>query len=286
MKGNPLEISRKKTIQANIKVHSSLASSGEYNKSPHFRPENRKKVRKILESLIKKQGQEEPSRLLDLGCGTGFIIHLTHDLVDEVYGVDITDEMMSLIDLSPGNIQVQNSIAEETPFDDEYFNFVTAYSFLDHLTSYEDVVAEAFRVLKPGGIFYSDLNPNRHFSKCMETLESCNYDSLPEVVSREIAGMLHNGEYWENNFGIDKEALTHAEPIKSFDKGFDPDEVLAFAGKVGFSTVSFEYDWFLGQGVIMHERSQQEADIVDKYLRFALPATRGLFKYIRFVFTK
>ena len=277
--------SRKKAVDANILVHSSLASSGEYNRSPHFRPENQQKVRKILEELIKKEGQQ-PYRLLDLGCGTGFIIHLVHDLVDEVQGVDITDEMMSLIDLSPGNIQVQNSIAEETPFEDEFFNMVTAYSFLDHLTSYEDVVVEACRVLKPGGIFYSDLNPNRHFSNCMESLESCSLESMPEVVSREISGMLHNGEYWENNFGIDKEAITNAEPIKSFDKGFDPDEVSTFAKKAGFSEVSFEYDWFLGQGVLMHEHSQEEADTVDRYLRFTLPATRGLFKYIRFVFTK
>ena len=278
--------SRKKTIEANIKVHSSLASSGEYNRSPHFRPENKQKVRKILEGLINKENEKQPYRLLDLGCGTGFIIHLTHDLADEVYGVDITDEMMSLIDLSPGNIQVQNSIAEETPFEDQYFNMVTAYSFLDHLTSYEDVIAEAYRVLKPGGIFYSDLNPNRHFAKCMEALECYDLDALPEVVSREIAGMLHNGEYWENNFGIDKEALTNAEPIKSFDKGFDPDEVLAYGKKLGFSKVSFEYDWFLGQAVITHEQSQEKADSIDQYLRFTLPATQGLFKYIRFIFVR
>ena len=278
--------SRKKAIEANIKVHSSLASSGEYNRSPHFRPENKQKVRKILEGLIKKESEKQPYRLLDLGCGTGFIIHLVHDLVDEVHGVDITDEMMSLIDLSPGNIQVQNSLAEETPFEDKFFNMVTAYSFLDHLTSYEDVVAEAYRVLKPGGIFYSDLNPNRHFSKCMEALENYSLDALPEVVSREITGMLHNGEYWENNFGIDKEALTNAEPIKSFDKGFDPDEFLEFGRKVGFSNVSFEYDWFLGQGIIMHEHSREEADTVDQYLRFVLPATQGLYKYIRFIFIR
>lgn len=278
--------SRKKAIEANIKVHSSLASSGEYNRSPHFRPENKQKVRKILEGLINKESQKQPYRLLDLGCGTGFIIHLSHDLVDEVYGVDITDEMMRLIDLSPGNIQVQNSTAEETPFEDEFFNMVTAYSFLDHLTSYEEVIAEAYRVLKPGGIFYSDLNPNRHFAKSMEALESYNLDALPEVVSREIAGMLHNGEYWESNFGIDKDSLTNAEPIKSFDKGFDPDEVLAFGKKVGFSNVSFEYDWFLGQAIMLHEHSQEKTDIVDQYLRFALPATQGLYKYIRFIFVR
>jgi len=281
-----LAISRKKAVEANIKVHSSLAASGEYNRSPHFRPENKQKVRTILEGLIKKESGKQPYRLLDLGCGTGFIIHLAHDLVDEVYGVDITDEMMSLIDLSPGNIQIQNSLAEETPFEGKFFNMVTAYSFLDHLTSYKDVIAEAYRVLKPRGIFYSDLNPNRHFSKCMEALESYNLDALPEVVSREIAGMLHNGEYWESNFGIDKDALTNAEPIKSFDKGFDPDEVLTFGKKVGFSSVSFEYDWYLGQGVIMHEHSQEKADTVDQYLRFVLPATQGLYKYIRFVFVR
>ncbi len=281
-----LTTSRKKVIEANIAVHSSLASSGEYNRSPHFRQENKQKVRRILEGLVARNSGAKPCRALDLGCGTGFIIHLIHDLVDEVYGVDITDEMMNLIDLSPGNIQVQNSIAEETPFKDEFFNIVTAYSFLDHLTSYEDVIVEAHRVLKPGGIFYSDLNPNRHFSKGMEALENYRLDVLPEVVSREITGMLHNGEHWERNFGIDKDVLTNAEPIKSFDKGFNPDEVLAFGKKVGFSEVFFEYDWFLGQAIIMHEHSKEEADIIDQYLRFVLPATQGLYKYIRFIFVR
>ena len=281
-----LTTSRETAIDANIKVHSALASSGEYNRSPHFRPENQQKVRGILEGLIKKESEGQIYRLLDLGCGTGFIIHLVHDLVDEVYGVDITDEMMKLIDLSPGNIHIQNALAEKTPFDDEFFNMVTAYSFLDHLTSYEDVVIEAYRVLKPGGIFYSDLNPNRHFSESMEALEKFNLEALPEVISREIEGMLHNGEYWEKNFGIDKNALTNAEPIKSFDKGFDPDEVLAFAKKIGFSSASYEYDWFLGQGIIMHEYSSEKAETIDQYLRFVLPATQGLFKYIRFLFVR
>ena len=35
-------------IKANIYVHAFLANSGEYNKSPHFRPENQEKVRNVL----------------------------------------------------------------------------------------------------------------------------------------------------------------------------------------------------------------------------------------------
>lgn len=279
-------ISRDVAVAANIQVHSALATTGEYNRSPHFRGENQAKVRAVLEGLIKESAATAPTRLLDVGCGTGFIVHLAHDLVDRVDGIDITDDMMSLIDTSSGNIYLQNARAEELPFDNLSFDFATAYSFLDHLTSYEDVFKEVHRVLKPGGVFYSDLNPSKHFSLLMEEMEVGPKEILPAIVSREIEGMLHNGEYWEQKFGIDSEAITNAEPIKSFSKGFDADEVVAFARSIGFSDARYVYDWYLGQAVVMHEQSFEQSALVEEYLRMALPATRGLFKYVRFIFVK
>lgn len=280
------DIPRDVAVAANIQVHSALATTGEYNRSPHFREENQAKVRAVLEGLIEESTIDGPTRLLDVGCGTGFIVHMVHDLVDRVDGIDITDDMMSLIDTSTGNIHLQNARAEELPFDDSSFDFATAYSFLDHLTSYGDVFKEVYRVLKPGGVFYSDLNPNKHFSLLMEDMEVGPKEILPAIVSREIEGMLHNGEYWEQKFGIDSEAITNAEPIKSFSKGFDADEVVEFARNTGFSEARYVYDWYLGQAVVMHEQSFEQSALVEEYLRMALPATRGLFKYLRFILVK
>ena len=74
--------------------------------------------------------------------------------------------------------------------------------------------------------------------------------------------------------------------MKSSAGGFDPAEVVEAASAVGFSKCAFRYDWYLGQAVMLHQREAGSAETVDGYLRMALPATRALFKYVRFVFTR
>ena len=277
---------RETAADANIQVHSALANSGEYNKSPHFRPENLKKVRAVVEKIVDSHLSNKKGRLLDIGCGTGFMINLTHDLFTKIDGIDITLDMMKQVDLSPGNIELHESMAETTPFDKDSFDMVSAYSFLDHVVSYEEIFREAFRVLKSGGVFYSDLNPNMLFSETMQKIEQQRHDNLPHIIKREISGMLHNGEYYQENFGIDKDTLAAAEPIKSLDRGFDPYEVMETAKELGFSKSYFEVDWYLGQAQVMHERPSGENEIVESFLRSALPATINLFKYLRFVLVK
>ncbi|MFT4926366.1 MAG: ubiquinone/menaquinone biosynthesis C-methylase UbiE [Phenylobacterium sp.] len=285
MKANP---TIDKTLNANIEVHSKLANSGEYNKSPHFRPENQSKVKRILKDLVDVMALESPPKVLDLGCGTGFIISLVKDIADEVHGVDITEDMMKQIDTSSGNIFLKKSVAEETGHPDATFDLVTAYSFLDHLVDYKLVVKEAYRVLKDGGIFYSDLNPNRAFSFMLQEIESNKpaEKKLPHAISREIKGMLHNGEYYEEEFGISKDALEDAEPEKTINKGFDVAEVEAYAKSLGFSKVTVECDWFLGQGGILNSDSKLNIDDIKEYLQMMQPASQRFFKYLRFIFEK
>ncbi|MBT8353053.1 MAG: class I SAM-dependent methyltransferase [Xanthomonadales bacterium] len=281
------KIDQKVVLDANIRVHSALANSGEYNRSPHFLPENQRKIRQILESICSEHFDSTPSgKLLDMGCGTGFIINLAHDLFETVHGLDITDDMMAQVDLSPGNIELFKSAAEQTPFESESYRMVTAYSFLDHLVSYEPVLLEAYRLLEPGGVFYSDLNPNRHFSNRMMNIESNVQHDLPEVVTREIRGMLHNGEFYQETFGIDSQTLENAEPIKSYEHGIDPLEFISTARKVGFQTAEFIPDWFLGQAIVTHGQSESHAETIDDYLRSILPASLDLFKYLRFLLVK
>jgi ubiquinone/menaquinone biosynthesis C-methylase UbiE len=142
---------------ANIAVHSKMAAT--YNeREPHFRPENREQVRRILQGLRKEFG----GTLLDIGCGTGFIVGLASELFDVIEGVDITTAMLARVPKAP-NVHVQEADASHVPFGPATFDLVTAYSFFHHLQDMRPVAAEAFRVLRPGGGLYIDLEPNRHF---------------------------------------------------------------------------------------------------------------------------
>jgi len=279
-------VSRDEAIKANIYVHAFLANAGEYNKSPHFRPENQEKVRNILLRLTAEC--REKKRVIDFGCGTGFMINLMRDLFDEVHGIDITQDMMKQVDLSSGNVTLHESIAESTPFAAEMFDFATAYSFMDHLVDYRVFLQEAYRVLKKGGTLYSDLNPNRDFIMAIAGVEKLASGVLPvtPIVSREIQGALHNGEHYQEHYGMNAELLEQAEPIKTHDKGFCAVEVLETARDIGFSSCRVEFEWFLGQAKVMHEQSHADAGTIERYLNAILPVSSYLFKYLRFILIK
>ena len=277
---------REETLKANKYVHSNLANSGEYQKSPHFRIENKKKVRGIVEHLQSQLSPAIPLKALDFGCGTGFMIDLMKNLFSEVHGVDITQEMMDRVDISSGNVFLHESLAEHTAFPEAYFDFASAYSFMDHLFEPSDFLREVFRVLKPGGIFYSDLNPNRDFIEAMCKAETIIENFPSSMVEREIFGALHNGEYYLQTFGISSDMLEKAEPIKSIDRGFSPVELVQLAKGAGFSHIEIEHDWFLGQAKVMHEISFDHATEIDSYLRSVLPVSSHLYKYLRLIIKK
>jgi len=283
---NKSTVSKEEAIKANIYVHAFLANAGEYNKSPHFRAENQEKVRNILLRLTAECGDKQ--KVIDFGCGTGFMINLMSDLFAEVHGVDITQDMMKQVDLSSGNVVLHESLAESTPFGDSTFDFATAYSFMDHLVDYRAFLEEAYRVLKTGGVFYSDLNPNRDFIMAISAAERLAGGFLHNtpIVNREIQGALHNGVYYQKNYGMDADLLEKAEPIKTHDKGFSAVEVLEVAREIGFSDCRVEFEWFLGQAKVMHEQSLADSDKVEQYLNAVLPVSSQLFKYLRFVFVK
>lgn len=279
-------INREDAINANRYVHSFLANSGEYNKSPHFRTENQLKVRNILLRLTKLC--PDKNKVIDFGCGTGFMINLMHDLFGEVHGVDITKDMLNQVDISSGNIFLHQSIAESTPFATETFDFATAYSFMDHLADYRYFLEESYRVLKKNGIFYSDLNPNRDFIMSTANVEKLPCDVIPisPIVEREIQGALHNGEHYEKQYGISAKLLEEAEPIKTLYKGFSAVEVIETARSIGFTDCRVEFEWFIGQAKVMHEQSNDDAETIERYLNAVLPISSHLFKYLRFIFIK
>ena len=73
-------------IKANIQVHSKLVKKGEYQKSPHFIMENQKRVKSKLKELISLLPSEiKKKKMIDFGCGTGFIIKLIHKYFNEAF---------------------------------------------------------------------------------------------------------------------------------------------------------------------------------------------------------
>ena len=140
---------------ANVSYHASFADKYEKTQ-PYYDPRNVNRIRDIFYKI-------GGGKMLDVGCGTGFLIDIAHSFFDVVIGVDITDEMLDRV-VDRRNVVVGNADAYKLPFKDNTFDVVASYSFLHHLFSPPDVIDEIHRVLRPGGVYYNDQDPSRLFN--------------------------------------------------------------------------------------------------------------------------
>lgn len=282
-----METNYQKVIEANIALHSRM--SDDYSTcEPHFRPENIQKVEDKLKPVIEATNAK---RLLDLGCGTGFMINIAKKYVQEIHGVDVTQAMMDKVDKSGhATIVLHNHDTGSFPVEEGSFDVVTGYSFLHHLYDVVPTLQTAYKALRTGGQFYADLDPNYYFWEGVNQLDrNGQYDG---IVKREIEMVTYKDEDIEKNFGVDKEVFNQAEFGKNIKGGFREEELVAALKNIGFTDVQFFYHWFIGQGKLINDESMDKtarfahAEVMHDYLLKAMPLTRNLFKYVGFVATK
>jgi len=276
-----------RVIDANIAVHSRLAAHYQ-TCEPHFRPENVQKVERRLAALVRETSAES---LLDLGCGTGFIIEIAKRYVRRITGVDVTQAMLDQVDRSGSvDIELVNHDTGTYPAAAGTFQLVTAYSFLHHLASLEPTFRTASRALARGGKFYADLDPNFYFWKSINQLER-DGDYHP-LVRREIEAVTFRDEEIEAKFGVSREVFNHAEFGKDIVGGFKEQTLRQQLLEAGFTEVKFHYHWFLGEAFLINSGSApreellRQAAVINDALLCALPVSRNMFKYLGFVATK
>ncbi|MBS0354538.1 MAG: methyltransferase domain-containing protein [Proteobacteria bacterium] len=95
------------------------------------------------------------TRSLDLGCGPQPKNPFN---AEELYGIDVLEDLES-------NIRCADLVVEPIPFEDEFFEYVTAHDFIEHVprliyaparrNSFIELMNEVYRVLKVGGLFLS-----------------------------------------------------------------------------------------------------------------------------------
>jgi len=274
-------------IAANRKVHSVLAEF--YNDTePHFRPENVSYVDKKLRGIF---AETNAKRLLDLGCGTGFIINIAKKYVQEIDGVDVTEAMLRRVDRT-GNasIRVHQTDTGSFKVEEGSYDVATAYSFLHHLYDIAPTLRTAAKALRVGGKFYVDLEPNFYFWDAIGGLQRNGvYDP---ILMKEIASLFEKDEEIQEKFKVDKNTFNTAEYNKAITGGFSEEALTTELLNAGFKDVQVSYYWFLGQASIVNDpnfdRSQTVvmADLFAETLKRGLPLTRNLFKYVGFLATR
>ncbi len=104
-------------------------------------------------------GDVKGKNILDIGCGPGVYLDAIARMGGFISGQDISAEYvnMALKDLKENgfNAGIKVGDVKKLLFDDNYFDGVLAADIFEHLTLEQkvQVVAEVYRVLKPGGVF-------------------------------------------------------------------------------------------------------------------------------------
>jgi ubiquinone/menaquinone biosynthesis C-methylase UbiE len=145
-------------------------------------------------------------RGLDIGCGEGHNTRLLAKRGARVTAIDIADVFLGYaIDLEqkePLGIDYRLASAVDVPFPDQTFDFATAFMSLMDVPETERVLAEAYRILKPGGFLqFSITHP------CFDTPHRRNLrDESRKTYAIEI------GEYFRELNGELDEWLFKAAP--------------------------------------------------------------------------
>jgi ArsR family transcriptional regulator len=157
-------------------------------------------------ALLRLLGTSPIDSLLDLGTGTGWVLQLLSHLYRRAIGIDASRDMLSVArsSLDKAGItkaSVRHGDILNLPVEGQDFDLVTVHQVLHFLDQPELAIAEAARVLRPGGrLLIVDFAPH--------TLEH-----LREEHAHVRLGFSHQVmAEWLSKIGMDVEEAINLEP--------------------------------------------------------------------------
>ena len=115
-------------------------------------PRHLKQYRQLLKEF---EPYRQSGRFLEIGCSTGSFLSKVRDAGWQEYGVEpVASSARYGIDQLGLNIHV--GVLETAELASDSFDVVYSNAVVEHLSSPSEVIADASRILRPGGLFYAD----------------------------------------------------------------------------------------------------------------------------------
>ena len=115
----------------------------------------------FIKSLLNKKLIEKNASILDIGCGTGFLLRRLRDECSRNFlltGIDISIEALKIGKGYNDNIVLCVSDGSSTGFNDRSFDLIVSYGSYEHFNKPGKAIKEASRLLK-NNMFIACMNP-------------------------------------------------------------------------------------------------------------------------------
>ncbi len=104
----------------------------------------RKRARKIIKRILKFKRR---GKFLDIGCSAGFILEAARKKGFEPYGVEISPHALRYV-REELKLEVFEGYLEDAVFPDSFFDVVTMYNLLEHVSDPTRLLIEIRRIIK------------------------------------------------------------------------------------------------------------------------------------------
>lgn len=112
--------------------------------------------------LATRVGINSKHKVLDVACGTGSWLSAVSERGAGIAGIDLSDRAISICKEHFPDAEFYSGPAEQLPFEDNKFNYVTCLGSLEHFIDPVGSIKEMVRVSKPDAQFIL-LVPNKDF---------------------------------------------------------------------------------------------------------------------------
>ena len=143
------------------------------------------------------EGVDLGDHVLEIGPGPGLTTDLLRTRVSQMTALEIDPRLADSLKqrMANTNVRVMQGNAMDMPFEDRQFSAVLAFTMLHHVPSVllqNKLIAESYRVLKPGGVFAGvDSLSNLRFRLIHlgDTMVAVDPDALSARL--EVVGFTH-----------------------------------------------------------------------------------------------
>ena len=147
--------------------------------------ENAKIQKRMAERLITFVQKKQPQKILEIGCGTGFLTELINkNLQFELYkAIDIVEECKDFVKkINPAIIFTSEDVEDFIKTNDEKFDLIISNATLQWISEFKGVINSLKERLNPQGELVFSTFGNENFREIYHVMgTTLNYYSLSEL---------------------------------------------------------------------------------------------------------